>query len=276
MDLSKLFTELLVVIVLYKRKPEESTAYTSLLAALGNLGANPEIFIYDNSPEPCRVDGSIAYLHDAQNNGVSKAYNAAVAYASAKSKKWMVLLDQDTGVHMALFEKWAAARRAHPAAVAFVPVIRDRSGIVSPFRFSAPRGRRLKDVKGSFPLSSHRFINSGLFIQRDAFTTAGGYDERLPLDFSDIAFGERLMKVTDRFVLLDTSLIHHLSSADKAPLSEALTRFGYFNRGAMVMGKQSDRPYAFLLHRFLRAIHLSLRYKNGNFIGILLRPRLHG
>ncbi|HEX8038809.1 MAG TPA: glycosyltransferase [Chryseosolibacter sp.] len=276
MDPSKLFAELLVVIVLYKRRPEESTAYRSLLAAFGNFGAIPEIFIYDNSPAPCRVDGAIAYVHDAQNNGVSKAYNAAVAYGSSRNKKWMALLDQDTTVHARLFEKWAEARATSPAAVAFVPIIRDRSGIVSPFRFSAARGRRLKNVKGSFPLSTYRFINSGLFIQRDAFIAAGGYDERLPLDFSDIAFGEKLMRVTDRFIVLDTSLIHHLSSADNAPLGEALTRFTYFNRGAMLMGKQSDRPYAFFLHRFLRAIRLSLRYKNGTFIGIFLRHCLDG
>lgn len=276
MDVSKLFAELLVVVVLYKRRPEESTAYTSLRAAFGNLGADPEIFIYDNSPEPFPVDGAVAYVHDAQNNGVSRAYNAAVAYGSAKNKKWMVFLDQDTTVHRALFEKWVEARSAHPAAAAFVPVVRDRSGIVSPFRFFVARGWRLKDIKESFPLSGYRFINSGLFIQLDAFITAGGYDERLPLDFSDIAFGESLMKITDRFVVLDTSVLHHLSSANKAPLSEALTRFASFNRGAMVMGRQSDRPCAFLLHRFLRAIRLSFSYKNGNFIGIFLRHRLHG
>ncbi len=276
MNVSKFLQELLVVIVLFKQKPEAAPAYTSLQAALESVHSFPEIFIYDNSPEPSQVDRHIIYVHDARNNGVSRAYNEAAAYASAKNKNWMLLLDQDTTIDAALFEQWIGARLAHPGAIALVPVIKDRHGIISPFDFSSGRGKRLKDLKEIFSLLSHRFINSGLFIQRDAFISAGGYDERIPLDFSDISFGERLLKITDHFVVLNTSLAHDLSSTGEMPLSEALRRFHYFSRGSMLLGNQPGRYCLFLFYRFLRAVHLSFHYKNANFIRIFFQHCLHG
>jgi GT2 family glycosyltransferase len=276
MDAPKLLENLLVVIVLFKQKPEQSTAYHSLHDALGNFYSFPEIFIYDNSPASSRAEPHITYIHDPANSGVSKAYNQASMVARRKNKKWMMLLDQDTRVEAEVFEKWSGALTTHPEAVAFVPVIKDRKGIISPFRFSRGRGKRTSVFQKKFSLEKYRFINSGLFIRNDAFVQAGGYDEDIPLDFSDISFGERLRAVTDHFVMIDVSLLHALSGSEKLPLSEALGRFHYFCKGASAMGKKTGRAQLFSLRAFFRASHLCVRYRNSSFLKIFNQSFLHG
>lgn len=276
MELAKLLEELLVVIVFFRQKPEQSAAYTSVCAALNIFASSPEIFIYDNSPESCLVDGGIAYVHDPANNGVSTAYNLAAAFASRKNKKWMLLLDQDTTVEPKLFKKWSEAVLTYPDSVAFVPVMKDSRGVVSPFHFSSGRGKRINILRKRFALDRYRFINSGLFIQCAAFLNVGGYDEDIPLDFSDISFGERLLKITDHFVVVDSSLQHEFSVSSGLSLRQALGRFHYFCRGALCLGNKTRRPIVFFVRTFYHATRLSLSYRNSGFFKIFLQYYIDG
>ena len=272
MQLSKFFQELLVVIVLYKKKTEQSAAYTSIQTTLNILPSFPEIFIYDNSPEPAMpTPPHIAYVHDSGNSGVSKAYNEAMAFATKKNLKWAFFLDQDTKVEPFLFSKFLEAIARHPGSVAFVPSMKDRKGPVSPFLFHSGRGKRIKHVRTIFPLEKFRFINSGLLIQRSAFIEAGGYDEKIPLDFSDISFGERLRKATDHFILIDAALEHAFSPSETLPLIEAQQRFHFYCTGALAMGETTGKVPLYLLRAFLHASHLSLNYKSLRFIKIFLQ-----
>lgn len=276
MDLSKFFEELLVVIVLHKPRPENSSAYASIQTALNILPVLPEIFLYDNSPQNASLNHlQVTYFHDPRNSGVSKAYNDAAVIAAKQNKKWMLFLDQDTNVDQGLFEKFARAMSAHPESVAFVPGMKDRKGLVSPFYFASGRGRRIKTLPEKLSLKAFRFINSGLLIKHSAFIQAGGYDERIPLDFSDIAFGERLSKITDHFRIINATLDHSFSATAKLPLKEALTRFHYFCRGALIMGKISGRVYLYNIRTFIRASYLVCKYRNFGFIKIFLQHRIH-
>lgn len=268
--------ELLVVIVLFKQTPEQSAAYNSLHAALRIFHSFPKIVVYDNSPESAVVESHVIYFHDPGNGGVSKAYNRASRVAQIQKKKWILLLDQDTQVEALLFEKWTQAVSTHPLSVAFVPVIEDRKGVVSPFYFVAARGRRINVIKRTFPLDKYRFINSGLFIGCNAFVLAGGYDEEIPLDFSDISFGERLRKITDHFVVLETSLAHEFSATTGLQLIPALERFHYFCRGALIMGKRTGRRRLFFIQALLRTIRLSAYYRSTSFFRIFYQYFAHG
>src|SRR5690606_17406377 len=181
---------------------------------------------------------TVTYVSNPQNGGVSMAYNAAAAHAERHGKVWMLLLDQDSVVTPELLPRLADATHRHPASVAFVPVVHDGRGILSPFRFSGARGRRIREAKGLMPLGKYRFINSGLMIRRDAFVSAGGYDERIPLDFSDIAFAERLKNVTDHFVAVDVTLQHAFDDNEAAPLEDARVRFVFFCQGSKAMARR--------------------------------------
>jgi GT2 family glycosyltransferase len=266
MEGSNFFNELLVVIVLFRQKPEQSAAYTSLRAILRDFPSIPDIFVYDNSTDPCPVDHSVVYFHDPENSGVSKAYNIASVYAREKKKKWMLLLDQDTSLKSPFLEVLQESVERHPASMAFVPRLTDVKGWVSPFHFSSGRGTRMSAPDKMLPLKNYRFVNSGLLIRHSAFAAAGGYDEDIPLDFSDIAFGERLRNVTDHFVVIDFSLAHQFTDNEKSPLRTALERFHFFRMGAFAMGKKYGGFPTYYSRAFFRASRLCLRHKNVQFL----------
>lgn len=271
----RIFEDLLIVVVLFGRSLEESQAVMSLREALAGLPTSPKIFIYDNSPLGTEVDSSMIYVHDPANGGVSKAYNQAAVFAHSAHKKWMLLLDQDTTVVPGLFEAWHAALIRHPGSVAFVPKMRDAVGAVSPFALFMGGGRRIKTVSEKLPLARYRFINSGLFVQCEAFTKVGGYNEKIPLDFSDVSFGHRLSKLTDHFAVIDFQLPHRLSGADNPELSESLVRFGSFCKGATMMGRTLNLRFVYVFRVFARAFHLAVRYSTISFLKVALREAYH-
>jgi GT2 family glycosyltransferase len=280
MGLSKFLDDLLVTIVLFEKSPDQSIAYTSLQSTAGLSRVLPAVFLYDNSPQAWSPpeDQEVTYRHDRFNSGVSKAYNEALKIAQKKNKRWMLLLDQDTHLESILFTAFIQAIDQYPESVAFVPRIQDEHGLLSPFRFSRGRGRRIPVDTGIFYLDKFRFINSGLLIKRSAFLQSGGYDENIPLDFSDIAFGERLKSTTDHFVAIPVSVKHSFSGSKsgKINIHAALARFQFFCQGAANMGKTTGSSNVYLSRAFLRACHLAYIYKSLNFFRIFLQHTVHG
>jgi GT2 family glycosyltransferase len=278
MRLAEFLDDLLVVIVLYRTNSNPSAAYLSVASALNDSSSAPEIFLYDNSPGPLLSSfGRASYIHDQDNPGISRAYNRAALHARSVNKHWMLFLDQDTSVDAILFKEMAEAIESHPQAVAFVARMEDKKGLLSPFIFTFGRGRRIKKLNQCIlPLERYKFINSGLFVKESAFTSVGGYDERIPLDFSDISFGRRLAKVCDYFVVLDVSLKHSFSATEEIPAEHALRRFSHFCTGALTIGKESISIYPYYLAAFLHAVKLSFRHRDFRFFATLFYHVIHG
>ncbi|HZX75139.1 MAG TPA: hypothetical protein VFE57_12005, partial [Cyclobacteriaceae bacterium] len=158
--------ELLIVIVVFEKKPLETSAFQSL----NSIREEALLMIYDNSSLPSHVEvENTIYLHDASNPGVSKAYNTASTLAKSRNKKWLMLADQDTSFPESLFEKYQMAITDSSSKL-IVPLLTDHLGLVSPFRFSKGKGRRIQSIKaGTLELSSFRFANSGVLIALDTF-----------------------------------------------------------------------------------------------------------
>ena len=277
MNLAGFVEELLVVIVLFNTKPDESPAYASLLAIPGIVRPFPEMLMYDNSPLPVDIKSpGITYFHDPQNSGVSKAYNNACVCARQKKKKWMLFLDQDTSVYPEFFQRLQGAVVSWPKSVAFVPRMTDSKGLISPFHFASGRGIRIKAPATILDLATYRFINSGLLIRVSAFVAAGGYDENIPLDFSDISFGDRLKKVTDHIRVLNVPLHHQFSDNEKIPVEAALARFHLFRMGAFAMGNTTGRSSLYFIRALMRGCRLCLRYNDVRFLIQFLQRPVHG
>lgn len=265
MNSADFFHELLVVMVMYKIKPEESAAYTSLQTALNNCSCFPEIFIYDNSPLP-NPPPIGTYVHDPVNSGVSLAYNTAATYAASTKKKWMLFLDQDTTVHAAFFGALSTTVSNHPESVAFAPLMRDSLGLVSPFYFAWGGGRRIRTTQVKLSLKQYRFVNSGLLIRLSSFVQAGGYDTDIRLDFSDIHFAERLRHIADHFVVVNSTLNHNFSGAQVLSADDALVRFQSYRTGARSMARHSRNTPLYFVRIILRASHLCFRYRDLRFM----------
>ena len=236
------------------------------------------LMIYDNSPFPSDVKNkNIIYKHDPSNPGVSKAYNVACVFARKHNKKWLMLVDQDTQFPDSIFEKYQLAINGFPEIKIFVPFLIDHVGFVSPFTFHRGKGKRIGSIEArAHELSKFRFANSGLLIALDAFEIATGYDEKFPLDYSDIVFEDRLSKIYTHFVIVDSLCNHRFSGSEKIDSSVLLSRFRSFCQ-AVILYKNTnfaDVPLYWVL--LPRAIKLFLQTGNIQFLKLAWSAFLKG
>ena len=266
------FDELMVVLVLYKMEIHNSPAVISLTTALQSIQQTTSVFIYDNSPaahtHTLNENWQITYRHDANNPGVSKAYNEGFKCAKAQNKNWMLLADQDTSFEKDFFIKIREGVEAGHDQKLIVPIMIDQKGIVSPFHFHFGRGFRLKNISaGKYQLTEKKFINSGLLISRKLFEVTRGFDERYKLDFSDLAFIERLKSLISVFSVIDSTCTHSLFATKDSSPEIALVRFKIYCDSANLLGNQTGNFWV-LIWKHLRAIAFSIKYFNWHFIQI--------
>lgn len=255
-----LLNQLLIVIVLYGRQLAQCDAFRSLSRALAQHQDRPFLLIHDNSPEPqaCEQQGSwqLTYQSDPSNPGVSKAYNEAFRLARRLDVKWLLLVDQDTDFPADIFTVFASAVQANPNTLVYAPILRDKKGLCSPFRLQKGKGVRLKSIHpGIHAFRELYIINSGMLLAVDAFEKAGGYDESFPLDYSDIAFIERLRLRVTAFCVVEVICRHHHSSSDPDAV-QLLKRFRQFCDATLryAEGRQEVKPLRILLPRALRLL----------------------
>src|SRR5258706_13148584 len=90
---------ILIIIVIYEIKLDESLAFRSLTEALMKKHQSASLFIYDNSLQPQQMPESalwtISYCHNLANPGVGKAYNQGFIMTKETGKKWMRRVDHD-------------------------------------------------------------------------------------------------------------------------------------------------------------------------------------
>lgn len=268
--------ETLAVLVLYKMPLHKSVTYTSLSESLKKNNSSLDWFVYDNSPtpsQPTSQDSKIILRIDNSNPGVSKAYNEGFKMARSLGKKRMLLLDQDTHFPDDAIEKYHQAMVAYPQENCFVPQLVDRLGPISPFKFRLGNGFRLNSVsKGIQSIFKLQFINSGMLIHLDAFEKAHGFNEKLRLDFSDLAFIGRLKRNLSRFVVVDLIGKHALSGSDnKRSIQEDVERFRMYNASAIEF-KSSEMPSMNLAFCIIpHALKLSVKHGNLIFLRVALQ-----
>lgn len=252
----------LVVIVIYNKSVDD-VLRTVLPISPGPL----DIFIYDNSlSRQSTSKPNVTYVQDPNNSGISAAYNAAYRLALAKGKSWMLVFDHDTICTVEYFNELTRNVNRHPESKIFVPRLSANRRIISPFRWMAGRGWRTKVKPGFCSLARYRFANSGMLVSCDTFKAVGGYPEKIKLDFADIAFGERLSKVTDHFIVVDAALNHDFADHAMQQPGIALPRFKQFCADARVLHEELGNTALVRIHTLLRACKLSLRYRNFAFL----------
>ena len=263
---------LIAVVVLYNCRIEDSKSIQSINESLGCAPFAMDVVVYDNSPYSEIESGSkfskgqfnIHYFHDASNPGVSKAFNVAAEYAKRLQKKWILLLDQDTSFPLECISSYLQAIEQHPTISLFVPILKLSSGtILSPSRYRFKRGFAIKEiVLGINSLKQISPVNSGMLINLDAFTKAGGYNEKIKLDFSDFQFIERFKKVSESFYIINMVVLQEFSDemTDVIKLNE---RFAFYCDGAKNCTKHSLMDsLTYFIVVLLRATSLVSRTRN--------------
>ncbi len=270
---------LLVILVVYGKQPQRGGAWTSLVHEAALLPVPLDVFVVDNSPEqnvfPDAANIRLHYRHNSLNPGVSKAYNDGFAFSLRRKKLWLLLLDQDTF----LGAGWALAYLNgvvnHPEVMLKAPVLADDGVIVSPFRYWLTKGHSETHVSpGVHSLRSYYAVNSGLLIHRTAFELADGYDETIPLDFSDFAFLARLKRKDDRIEVLNLVGTHRLSSLGKRDEDKVRQRFRQYCLGSKRMTNYTGQPMLLFALAAGRAVRLGVQYRSVKFITTLFQSWL--
>ncbi len=212
-------TSILYILVIYGSDAAEAEAMRTLFA--GHDERLQHLFIYDNSPSPHTPPQGVAqYVHDPSNGGLGRAYNTACRYAEAEGYEWLLLLDQDTTFPPDAIDKYESAIATHPETDMIAP-----RHMVAGGKYLSPTHYRMKTshLQDSVPTGTVAFkdacpINSGLLVSVKSFIKAGGYDEPVWLDFSDIRFIEKYRKHYKTFyVMPDLVCRQNYSGLDTDP-----------------------------------------------------------
>jgi rhamnosyltransferase len=268
---------MLFVLVIYNCRIAESVSFQSLQRIFSKTSLQPHFFIYDNSPVAQHFstsEATIDYHHDSLNRGVSKAFNEGFRFAKALNKKWLILLDQDTVFPEDSFTIYRKNIIQYPHINIFVPSAKSKHTTISPFRLVNGKGKALNHLlAGVHSLEEKYFINSGLCISSDAFESAGGFDERFPLDYSDIVFVDRLKKKNRSFVLMELTCNHSLSANVDHLVSTSVVaaRFKQFCSATKFYKTISNKKVNIALIILPRALKLSWMKKDIQFLAIVIK-----
>jgi GT2 family glycosyltransferase len=188
--------EIVVVVVLYKRKPEESQTINSLAAAFGShpeLLDSMHVLLWDNSPsaiDRLNLPFPCDYRYAGRNVGTSGAYNYAMEFAEAEGASWLLLLDQDTtvsGEFLPRMLEHSHLLRERMEIGSVVPFIFSHGSLVSPRLLG--RFHQMPQIAPTFNGICRQkafAVNSATLMRVAALREIGGYSVDFWLDLSDI------------------------------------------------------------------------------------------
>jgi GT2 family glycosyltransferase len=264
---------ILVVIVLYLQSLEKSVAYQTLKSNIDSVNGGHEFFVYDNSPIIQSSTEKVHYIHDVNNSGLSCVYNQAARYAHKNGFEWMLLSDQDTDYPSDILKKYIYVMQNRPNVKLIVPKVRTpKDLLLSPCRYVHKRGKCLKSIEsGNLSLKGLSVINSGMMIRVDAFTAAGGYNEKVSVDLSDHQFIERYKQKECFFWVLDAEILQDFSN-EETNADMLYDRFRMYVNAIKNCERTNimDSIDYFVLG-FRRAAKLTLRTKQIRFIKYFIK-----
>jgi GT2 family glycosyltransferase len=266
------------VVVLYKTSWRESSAVRSLIDCCGELPGLADglcVLIYDNSPEAQELEAdeipfkSLEYLHDSDNGGLAKAYNRGLDAAIRQNIQWLLLVDQDTLLDVAVFTALLreVATPPRPDVVALVPKLVQDGRVISPqivgrFRnTSAPW-----DLLGT---SARRLtaLNSAACLRVQAVLDVGGFPREYWLDYLDHIMFYRLQRAGGRVMVLDATIQHRLSYLN-LETEMSMERYANMLAAEWRFIRETGTGGGPLLHRLRlckRALKLRLELKDSRY-----------
>jgi GT2 family glycosyltransferase len=274
-------TQIVAVVVLYKRRPERSETINSLATVFER---NPEllrsirVLIWDNSPtaiNPLNLPFACEYKHAGRNLGTSGAYNKAMEFADAQGAPWLLLLDQDTTLSDEFLPRmleYSYRLLESPEVGSVVPFIYSHGNLVSPrLLLSFNRNLQIPLTLNGVCKKKAFAVNSSTLVRVAALKEIGGYSDEFWLDLSDVyAFHAMFAQGRYIYVAADLVLQHSLSGQD---YDKEMTCERYRNflaaEGAFVDLYSSPPERAAQLFRlFVRTFRQYRRYENKAFAGL--------
>lgn len=264
----------LPILVVYKCQMKDSAAYQSVIHENGFR----EWVVYDNSPadyvQQAALPPCVHYYHDVENGGLSKAYNYGAKVAEQLGYEWILLLDQDTSFPSDAVAAYFRAIDEGPKRLLAPQVVLDSGAAFSPARTTLFKTCPVRLAEGTYSLHDYSVINSGCCIPLSLYQAAGGYNEKVRLDFSDYQFQRRLKAVEPRFSLLPVVLVQDFSNNEQ-DVQRLMTRYLLYLHSARYCEHDGwkDR-LAFQIQLFKHTLALSLRTHSLKFLANYIKKYL--
>ncbi len=267
----------LIVVVIYETSLENSSTLQSLFKIQAHTPDFPDILVYDNSFKNKyneKYSENITYYkHDVANTGVGGAYNHAAKLAKSINKPWLILFDQDTEINDDYFRELQTSFKAFPDKKLFCPAVRANNKIISPAYYFAYRAFSVNKPKaGILKSSNFTLINSGLVIKLSELEKVGGYDNELPLDYSDHYFFWKYKKRNRNFVVISCENAHNLSSNSDYAFEAVYKRFKIYCTSTVIYSRKVSSLLP-LIWLFFRTLKLTLKFSRIEFFNFLLFKR---
>lgn len=260
--------KLAAVIVLYKEKLEATTSYLSLLKE-----ANLPIFCYDNSPHPNEPSGieNLTYVSNPENPGVSTAYNAAWVWAKEHGISHLLLLDTDSKFPEKTIEQYLIYLEANPEKI-IAPSVYSKQRRISPFYFKYGKSFYGDNIKyGDFTLGEMIAINSGTVVPLKVLEECKGFEQSLPLDWSDVYFMRKAGKLGFKAFHMDMRVEHGLSEHENQSTASVKYRFGLQLEAIKIVSNSMNEKFLMLFWACLKSVKLSFRHKTSWFISHFIK-----
>jgi GT2 family glycosyltransferase len=270
--------QILAVIVLYKRAPEQSQTIQSLIPIFGgNPGLNDSVrvLLWDNSPVPASevsLPFRFELRHGGHNVGTSGAYNHAMELAESLSCPWLLLLDQDTQVSEEFLQgmiRYGEQFEQVAEVATVVPFIFSHGALVSPRRML--RFNRMQQIPVTFCglcMDKAYAVNSATLLRVAALKEVGGYSDEFWLDLSDVYVFQALHRIGKHmYVACDLQVEHSIASMDfdKEMSPERYRNFLAAESAYIDLFLSPVERLAQLLRLFARTLRQYRRYENKIF-----------
>lgn len=266
--------DIFLVVVLYKTKLEDTKTINSLDAS---IASDCNLFVFDNSPikqyELAHFkykNFEVHYFHNANNPGLSTAYNSALNKCNKLNKKWLLLLDQDTTFTKEYISeiKSLDLNKLPPAVVAVMPnVVSMPDGrIIAPVKMFLGGICRPVTIENFVVTSSITGINSGTLLNAFYMNEIGGFSEKYTLDMLDHWYFRKFFNDGKSVYVLKSKIFQDLSVFGNFEENVSFNRYQQMLKSELLFmedeGKLSNLVFKFrLLYRALK----QLQFKNSDF-----------
>lgn len=221
------------VIVLYKNSLEESRTIETLNTALSE---SINILVFDNSPERQYKESSfiygkfkIQYYHDANNPGLSFAYNYALNQANENNSSWLLLLDQDTTITKEYIEtiRILDSEKMSCNTVAILPKVKSSRGqrLISPSKMYFGGICRPIEISSNLINTPIDGINSGTILRTSYLNEINGFSNKYSLDMLDHWYYRKIFKDSKSVYVMNCTIFQDLSVSGVFENNVTLNRY---------------------------------------------------
>lgn len=204
--------KLIIILVIYNKKVENSLTYKCLLKIMNEHMLNLDIFIVDNSESDqynasfSNRNSKINYITMNGNKGLSVAYNTALEVIKRLYSKndIVILMDDDTNITYEYFKCLISSVNIKNDI--YAPIVIGQDNIIySPNESHFLKNKLLKKRSQNPSQKKFNAISSCLAIKLKVFSNYS-FDERLFLDEIDQKFCDDQRKSGKSFLKIDTTI----------------------------------------------------------------------